>query len=278
MPRNYKIGSGSTGRVNRQTAHEKPLLAPPPKLKKPPTPVGGQEVRVPADKLVDPRRTTQTGKEAQLKALNTDPDGNITVLVTPDEVPAGMEREEWLEMKVAACERLMLQGVRDTRMLMKLLELGRSTVEKLVKRVEARWTALGGAQDLRGARGEALSHLEMIINEYWSNYRTAENQETAGNRAFQKTMILSYIMQAMERKMTLQGLSTENVQMLLHVSDDAEVVQRIRRHSVIGEFAGKLLDVIAKRRSAQAMQEAELSGRLQEAVIVEERRLPRTRP
>lgn len=161
----------------------------------------------------------------------------------------------------------MLQGVRDERLLTNLLGVPRPTADLLVKRVLARWTALGGESDLRQSRGEALVHYEMIINELWGTYRAVENKEggAKGGAPFQKTMILQHIMSALERKMELQGLSSQNVEMLLHVSDDAEVVQRIRKHAIIGEFAAKLLDRISSARQKQS----ESAGKIQEAVIVE---------
>lgn len=180
----------------------------------------------------------------------TDATGHVDLLSTPEKVPAGMTRDEWLEQKAASCEMLMLQGVRDNRLLCKMLDLPRPTVDIVTRRVLARWEVLGGNNDLRGAKGESVAHLDMIVNELWSIYRGLANEEKNNSKAFQKSMVLGQILGVVDRKMNLQGLSQTNIQMLLSVSDDSEVVQRMRQHQAFGELASRLLDKIKLRRMA----------------------------
>lgn len=172
----------------------------------------------------------------------TDKDGMVEVPTVPDAPTPGQTKGEWEEQKVAQVEKLLLQGVREPALIQHYLNLSsRAQADTFIRRVKARWEVVGGTGNTRQDRGEMLAHIELLTNRIWSDYQAAA---TLQERAYLATLMMRLI----DQRMTLYGLTETSIRQVLIVTEDSEVMERIKKQTKMAEFAALLAEKIARRR------------------------------
>jgi hypothetical protein len=121
----------------------------------------------------------------------------LTEVETPSRAADYANREKL----VAQAEILMLKGVTSTKILQDILKTDKITTLALMQAVRTRWEIAGGPRNGNLVKGEALAKLAMIENSYWSLFGA---QTTPANT---KVMILNNLINVIDRKMLIQGLT-----------------------------------------------------------------------
>lgn len=122
----------------------------------------------------------------------------------PEPEITGTERDAQYairEKQVAQVELMLLKGVTNQNIIAGILQCSRQHIAGLVKAVHTRWEVLGGPRNASRVKGEASSKLSLIENEYWSLFQKESTPASS------KITILSNILQLIDRRLLLQGLS-----------------------------------------------------------------------
>lgn len=115
------------------------------------------------------------------------------------------EREKY----ISQVELLMLKGMTNVQLIARILGTPESSTYLYVKAVAVRWEVLGNPRKQNLAKGEAFAKLSKIEEELWGLYEKAPAKAISV-----KAMLLKQLMEIIERKLLIQGLSPRMLEQL----------------------------------------------------------------
>lgn len=150
------------------------------------------------------------------------------------------------EKVISQIEVLMLRGVISPTLISQIIEVPLSSVYLYVKAISVRWDVLGGAQKHTKLKGEALAKLTLLESELWTLYSNAPADHTAA-----KAGVLKHIMEVIERKLLIHGLSPrvlENSGANLSDTEGIDSPREImRQHASVVGILSKVMQGIADK-------------------------------
>lgn len=149
---------------------------------------------------VKPVRVSATGVCEYTPEQIEDVRRSLPDIVEP-ETPSRAAEYANREKLVAQAELLMLKGVTNTRVLEDILKTDKVTTLALCHAVRTRWEIAGGPRNGNLVKGEALAKLAMIENSYWTLFGAANTPAPT------KVMVLNNLINVIDRKMLIQGLT-----------------------------------------------------------------------
>lgn len=166
-------------------------------------------------------------------------------------------RELWEEQQVMRAENLMTRGLRDRARLMESLQIDdRRTMDRIIRKVHARWEMAGLNRDHAQARGEGLARLDMVERQLWIKLDASENRVVDGKVVVvpacdtkEAIVILKTIADIQKQRSELQGLTEKTIERLGQAGSGASAAfaQRVGGYEQLAAIASRALQMLEHR-------------------------------
>ena len=148
------------------------------------------------------------------------------------------------EQQLARVELAMLQGMVDSKSLRSVTGINDlRQIDRLKRRVMARWEIVGTANDLRRVRGEGLARLNMVERKLWQIINSA-GKGPDGARL--QLMALQQLSQFMSQRDLYNGVTQKSMELVAHRTEGSEVAIRMAKQSKLASMAKALMGFVAE--------------------------------
>jgi hypothetical protein len=175
-------------------------------------------------------------------------------------------RDLWEEQQVMRAENLMTKGLRDRRKLMDALQIDDvRTMDRIMRKVHARWEMAGLNRDHARARGEGMARLDMIERALWIKLDETVLEMVAGKAVQvpaadvkEQIVILKTIADVQKQRADLQGLTEKTIERLGQSGSDAAAnfARKVGQHEQLAALASRALQMLESQNGKDDKEKA----------------------
>ena len=175
-------------------------------------------------------------------------------------------RDLWEEQQVMRAENLMTKGLRDRRKLMDALQIDDArTMDRIMRKVHARWEMAGLNRDHARARGEGMARLDMIERALWIKLDETVLEMVAGKAVQvpaadvkEQIVILKTIADVQKQRADLQGLTEKTIERLGQSGSDAAAnfARKVGQHEQLAALASRALQMLESQNGKDDKEKA----------------------